>query len=694
MNQYKITLRVSAIFIIMVLVMGIFSIRLYSVQVKDHDSTKVNGVAGTYTYSTRVTAARGQILDRNGNILVGNRASFNINLVYDVLFSSDDPNENLRRLTNMAIENGLTITDHLPVTLSKPYEYRKDEFSSQWSDYLTTYLTERDWDTDISAPQLIRRLKDRYNFPEDWTEDEVRRVISVRYELELRHCTNLPVYVFAEDVDADALAEMMELNIPGAFVQSSTVREYYTDLAAHILGTVGPMNSTEYEYYQKLDYPMDAYVGKSGFELAFEEQLHATDGMLETTIAADGTIVDEHYSVEPKAGNNIQLTIDIDMQQATEDALAEMFQVLQSGELNEYHTGSDASGGACVVMSVKTGEVLACASYPTFNLSTYREDYSELVKDKFNPLFNRALEGTYPPGSIFKPCTTIAALESGSIDPDITIEDKGVYWRFEDQGYLPRCMLWTTMMATHGTLTIQEALQKSCNYFFYEIGWRTGIENIEKTAKALGLGEYTGVEIAEAKGVRASPEAKAKTFDGDAGIWFGGDTVAAAIGQSSHEYTPIQMCSYAATLANQGTRYKATFLKSIISSDYETIIQKNEPVILSQLDISDQTYDIYTDGMQRSAYKGTASSYLRELQDTLGIQVCAKTGTAEHGTGGSDNAAFICFAPKDDPQIAIAVYAERAANSSFLGQIPMKLIQFYYNQSAYLDTVPAENRLD
>ena len=229
MNQYKTTLRVSAIFIIIVLVMGIFSVRLYSVQVKDHDSSRINGADGTYTYSTRVTAARGQILDRNGNILIGNRASFNINLVYDVLFSSSNPNENLRRLTNMAVENGLTITDHLPVTMSKPYEYRKDEFSSVWSNYLTTYLTERDWDTDISAPQLIRRLKDRYNFPDDWTEDEVRRVISVRYELELRHCTNLPVYVFAEDVDSDVLAEMMELNVPGAFVQSSTVREYYTD---------------------------------------------------------------------------------------------------------------------------------------------------------------------------------------------------------------------------------------------------------------------------------------------------------------------------------------------------------------------------------------------------------------------------------------------------------------------------------
>ena len=181
MNQFRFSFRVTALFLVIVLIMGVFVVRLYGVQVVESTKQTAND-AGTFTYQTRVTAARGEILDRNGNVLIGNRASFNISLVYDVLFSADNPNEKLRQLTNLAVENGLTIVDHLPVTDKKPYEYTTEQFSSLWNGYLKTYLSELDWDTDMSAPQLIRRLMDRYNIPEDWSEDEARRVISVRYE--------------------------------------------------------------------------------------------------------------------------------------------------------------------------------------------------------------------------------------------------------------------------------------------------------------------------------------------------------------------------------------------------------------------------------------------------------------------------------------------------------------------------------
>lgn len=691
MNQFRFSFRVTALFLVIVLIMGVFVVRLYGVQVVESTKQTAND-AGTFTYQTRVTAARGEILDRNGNVLIGNRASFNISLVYDVLFSADNPNEKLRQLTNLAVENGLTIVDHLPVTDKKPYEYTTEQFSSLWNGYLKTYLSELDWDTDMSAPQLIRRLMDRYNIPEDWSEDEARRVISVRYELALRHYTNLPTYIFVEDVDPDTLAKLMELNVPGANVETSTVREYNTEYAAHILGTVGPMSQEQYDYYKDLGYSMDAVIGQSGLEQAFEEDLHGTDGLRETTISADGTILKEEYLVEPKAGNNIELAIDIGLQKTTEDALAALIEDLKANGLNEYGSGKDVGGGAAVVMSVKTGEVLACASYPTFNLKTYSEDFADLVANEDTPLVNRALEACYPPGSVFKPCTTIAALQSGAIDPDIEITDEGIYRRFEDQGYLPRCMLWTTAHSTHGTLTIQKALQVSCNYFFYEIGYRTGIEAIEQTAKGLGLGEYSGVELYEARGARACPEVKAANHEGSDAVWFGGDTVSAAIGQSEHSYTPIQLCSYMCTLGNRGTRYKATFLRRVISSDYQDLLFVNEPVILSQMEISQEAYDVFSEGMRLSANKGTACTYLWNIN--LGIDICAKTGTAEHGSGGSDNASFVVFAPKEDPVIAIAVYVERAAGSSNLGQIPRAVLIDYFNDSSFSDYYPSEYRMN
>lgn len=688
MNQYRFRFRMGALILIIALIMGIFAVRLYAIQITE-STREIANISGTFTYKTRVPAARGEVLDCNGTVLIGNRASYNISLVYDVLFSAENPNEKLRRLTNLAAAHELNVVDHLPITLQKPYEYTTAEVPSAWSDYLRSYLTARDWDTDISAPQLIRNMIDRYNIPKDWSEDEVRRVLSVRYELDLRFCTNLPTYIFAEDVPPAALAQLMELNVPGAGVETATAREYNTQYAAHILGSIGKMNSEEYEHYKDLDYPMDAYVGKSGLELAFEEQLHGVDGVRETTMSEDGTILSDRYLSLPKSGSNIELTIDISLQETTEKALAKMIEDLKENGYGKSGSGKDVSGGAVVVMSVHTGEVLSCASYPTFNLQTYSEDINDLLTGEDQPLYNRALEATYPPGSVFKPCTTVAALSSGAIDPDIRIKDEGVYRRFADQGYYPRCMLWTTQGATHGTLTIEEAIQVSCNYFFYEVGYRTGIRTIEETAKAFGLGEYTGVELTEARGTRASPEAKAANHTGDQAVWFDGDTVSAAIGQSEHSYSPIQLCSYVCTLANKGTRYKATFLKRIISSDYQTVEKQNEPIILSQMNISQEIFDIYANGMRRSATIGTAGTHLYDFN----YKVCAKTGTAEHGSGGSDNASFVVFAPMNAPEIAIAIYVERAAASGNLGQIARTILEHYFTETDITDTYPAENRM-
>ncbi len=681
MNQHKFSFRVGVLILLIAVMSGIFGVRLYDVQVTQASQVD-HTPSGSHTYRTRVTAARGEILDRNGKVLIGNRASYNLTLIYAIVFSAENPNENLRKLTNLCNELGLEMTDHFPVTMEKPYTYTTDEYSSTWNSYFKTFLDERGWDSDISAPQLIRRLKDTYHLPADWTEEEARRVISIRYELDLRRWTSLPTYVLLNDVDSVSLAAITELNIPGVNVETSTVRQYNTTYAAHILGRIGLMNAEEYEIYKEKDYAMDAYVGKEGLERAFEDELHGTDGLRVTTISADGTVLEEYYKTVPQAGKNIELTIDIDLQKVSEDALKAHILSLREDD-------GDAEGGAVVVQQVKTGQILACASYPTFDPATYSQKYNELLETDFAPLYNRALQAAYPPGSTYKMVTTIASIDSGTIGRWVEIEDKGIYRRFEDVGYTPRCMLYTTAGATHGYVNAMEALAVSCNYYFYEVGYQTGITKIDEVAKALGLGEATGVELDESVGRRANAETKkllySKGYDG----WYDADTVAAAIGQSENRFTPMQLACYTSALANHGTRYKATFLQRVLSSDYSELLYESTPVVASQLNISDEAYAAYTEGMRLSVTwaNGTSHYYLGDYD----VAVCAKTGTAEHGGNGSDNAAYVLYAPADDPQIAIAVYVEKGTPGSRLAKVARAILDAYFSTSSNVDTVPAEN---
>lgn len=681
MNQHKFSFRVGVLILLIAVMAGIFGVRLYDVQVTQASQVD-HTPSGSHTYRTRVTAARGEILDRNGKVLIGNRASYNLTLIYAIVFSAENPNENLRKLTNLCNELELEMTDHFPVTMEKPYTYTTDEYSSTWNSYFKTFLDERGWDSDISAPQLIRRLKDTYHLPADWTEEEARRVISIRYELDLRRWTSLPTYVLLNDVDSVSLAAITELNIPGVNVETSTVRQYNTTYAAHILGRIGLMNAEEYEIYKEKDYAMDAYVGKEGLERAFEDDLHGTDGLRVTTISADGTVLEEYYKTMPQAGKNIELTIDIDLQKVSEDALKAHILSLREDD-------GDAEGGAVVVQQVKTGQILACASYPTFDPATYSQKYNELLETDFAPLYNRALQAAYPPGSTYKMVTTIASIDSGTIGRWVEIEDKGIYRRFEDVGYTPRCMLYTTAGATHGYVNAMEALAVSCNYYFYEVGYQTGITKIDEVAKALGLGEATGVELDESVGRRANAETKkllySKGYDG----WYDADTVAAAIGQSENRFTPMQLACYTSALANHGTRYKATFLQRVLSSDYSELLYESTPVVASQLNISDEAYAAYTEGMRLSVTwaNGTSHYYLGDYD----VAVCAKTGTAEHGGNGSDNAAYVLYAPADDPQIAIAVYVEKGTPGSRLAKVARAILDAYFSTSSNVDTVPAEN---
>ena len=688
--------RATVMLLIVVALMLFLAGRLYYLQIIETGGVVDNTT--TFTTVTRVKAARGSITDRDGNVLVGNRASYDLVINHYVLTNSDNPNQSLYELIQLCDRLGIEYTEHFPVTTTEPFQYTLDEYSSTWQKFFQLFLENRgDLDSDITAPLLIQELRDSYNIPAEWTDEEARAVLGLRYELTLRTLnTGLSNFVFLSDVDNESLSAIVELSIPGMMVEASTVREYYTDAGAHVLGYVGAMSASQWEYYQTVDnvegvddYLMDAEVGQSGFELAFEEYLHGIDGWRYDTVTSDGTIISSTYDPAPIAGSNVEVTLDIDLQEVAEDALAQRMEELRA----EGGDGADAGGAAVVVMDVHSGEVLVCGSYPTYDLTTLFENYSDLLADENNPLLNRALGAIYPPGSTIKPAMVVAAIESGVINSETKIVDEGE-WELSDVFSL-YCLYYTNYGMTHGGtegITASHALRVSCNYFFYQMGYMMDISTSDAYVKALGLGEYTGVELPESKGYRANNETKEALYAEGYRTFSMAERLQAAIGQSDHQFTPIQLCVYASTLANQGVRYQATFLSRVVSSDYRTLIKEQQSNVLNILDISDETYNAYVAGMKdvASHIDGTAYTTFRNYP----IAICAKTGTAETGySSGSDNGAFICFAPADDPQIAIAVYGERAGHGSSMAAVAKAILDEYFGINAGAGTTTNENQL-
>ena len=692
-------IRAVALLLLFCLVLVLFSARLFNMQIietkGDTDNTEV------YTTLTRVKAARGDILDRNGNILIGNRASYDLVFNHYVITSADNTNDHLLKLVNKCRELGIDYIDHFPVTRERPFEYTIDNYTTAWRGYFQSYLYERGMDSDISAPLLVDILRQRYKIPETWSDADARAVVGMRYEFDLRGVVNLANYIFMEDVSDEDLAVLLELNIPGLRPESSTVREYYTPYAAHILGTMGAMTKDQWDKVNQAQlyeggpkYYMDAQVGQSGFESAFEQYLHGEDGLRIDEVDKTGAIISQEYRTgdEPRAGNNVETTIDINLQIVAEDALADQIAYLQDPTRNTSGDGNDVEGAAVVVMKVKTGEILACASYPTYNLQTYNQEYDKILEQDFDPLFNRAFHASYPPGSTYKMCTLIAAMESGKVTHDEIIKDGGIFLTYKEDFFTPTCLIWSTYRYTHGDLVAWQALMVSCNYYFYELGDRITDKALDDTAKGLGLGEPTGIELSEDIGHRANEETKQKLYTGIDAHFYTGNRILAAIGQDENKFSPLQLCVYVSTLANRGTRMRATFLNRVVSADYRSLVYENEPTIMSEMKISEETYNAYVEGMINviSGPRGTA----RETMKGLNVVVAGKTGTAQTGMLGSDHGAFICFAPAENPEIAICVYGEKAAHGATLGLCAKAIIQYYFDNNDEVGSVVAyENTL-
>ncbi len=687
-------LRAIIILVLFVLVLGFFAFKLYDLQVIETGGSMDN--TDTFTTRTRVKAARGDILDTNGNVMVSNRASYDLAINHYVLLSANGTNNYLYELVKLCNAQGIEYNEHFPISRERPFTYTLDQYNSAWQSYFQEYLAYRGGlDSDITAPLLVEKLRQRYKIPAEWTDEEARQVIGLWYELDLRGCVDtLAKYTFISDANDEELSAVVELNIPGMDVEASTVREYNTKYAAHILGFVGAMNAEQWEYYKTVPgYEMDSEIGQDGLEAAYEEYLHGVDGIREDTVTMDGTLVSTRYIKEPKAGSNVEVSIDINLQMTAEDHLAAVIEALQNAKPNadgSLPDGHDTEGGAVVAIDVKTGQVLTCASYPTYDLSRFFEDYEELAEDPLKPFYNRALLGTYPPGSTYKMSMVVAGIDSHTIDSKTIIYDKGKFDKYD--GFSVTCLAYSNSGGSHLDCDAVKALKVSCNYFFYELGDKISLAAMDATAKGLGLGEKTGVELPEYIGHRANEETKKELYSGFNQGWFMGDQILAAIGQSENRFTPMQLCVYASTLANQGTRYKATFMSRVVSSDYRTLLEENKPTVMSRLEISDEAFNTYKEGMYQVASASGGTAY--KTFQNYPIKVAAKTGTAQTGIiGTSDNAAFVCFAPLDDPQIAISVYVEKGGHGSTFATIAKAMLDVYFDVDEVGDVVTYENKV-
>ena len=659
-----------------------------------------------------VTAARGNILDRYGRVLVSNRECYNLKISDTRLFSDEveDPNAVILEMINMVEAAGETYIDDLPITKEPPFEYT--DMTALQRTLLTAYLDSKGLDEDTTAVELMSYFRTRYDIANSYNAEEMRKIASVRYALNVRYSINTNPYVFVEDASIDLISDLMGVVGNVVEVETSYVREYNTQYAAHILGYVQAMSEEDMEKYRPQDensgYDYDTKVGRDGVEYTFEDWLHGTNGTARVTRTASGTITSTVYTEDPVPGNHVYLTIDIQLQEAVERILETGIYELQlkrdednakytmEGKLDEVR--EDIQGGAIVVVDVKTGEPLAIASYPTFDLSSIIEDYSDLLEAENNPLFNRALNGAYEPGSTFKPCTAIAGLTENIINTETQIECTGLFTKYADQGYAPACCIYTQTdgQLTHGYDNVTEAIKDSCNVFFYTVADNLGIRKLMEYAKNFGLGESTGIELSETTGNMANPD---NHLNYDVDSWVDGDTVQAGIGQSDSMFTPLQLAEYCAAIANGGTRHSAAILKSVRSYDYSRQLYQKETEVLSTVDSADYNWAAVQRGMYLMANDITSSS--NTVYYTLGnysyngvsLPVAAKTGTSQLGEGKTNNAIFMCYAPFDDPEIAVAIVVERGLSGANLSRMARNVLDAYFSLGSISNTAERENSL-
>lgn len=650
----------------------LFAAVLYDAQILHGGENRAKSISSNAASET-VTASRGIITDRNGKVLVSNRLAYT--LVFDRSGFADDAalNAAILRLVQLCEETGTGWNDTLPIGRVGNFL----RYSNARSETFDKFIEKNDLTSGASGRQLLSELRELYHVDESLSEREARLIVGVRYELHSRDS-----YTFAEDVSTEVLSLITDGRYEGVTIRTASARVYNTALAAHILGTIGPIwqeewssnEDTGYVGYADKGYSMNDLVGKDGVEKAFESYLRGTDGRRLITTDETGKITGELYTREPQPGGTVALTLDIDLQADVEAALAETISGMIDKDSNE-------RGGAAAVVSVGTGEVLALASYPTYDLSTFNEDYDELVNDQRLPMFNRATQGIYAPGSTFKMVTAVAALESGIITPSSIIQDRGIYTYYKDPQ--PMCWIYSQTGSTHGRINVSQAITDSCNYFFYEVGRLTGIRTLDSYASQFGLGQSTGIEIGDSSGVLASPE-WAESHDQE---WTDGQTITAAIGQSYNLFTPLQLANYVATLVGGGDHYQAHLLKNVKAYDNSRLLYMYDDNPINTVEMSDTTLSAVTRGMHELTVSGSVAYAFENCVVSAG----AKTGSAQVGTDIA-NGVFVAYAPYEKPEIAVAIVIEKGGSGAALANTAVEIINSWFSR-AQDGTAIGENTL-
>ncbi|MBP3622944.1 MAG: hypothetical protein J6J19_02630 [Oscillospiraceae bacterium] len=687
--------RLVAMAVILLLLLTVYLVFLYKLQIIKGEEYYNRSNEITTTTRT-VTAARGNILDRYGRVLVSNKECYNLQIDTDKLFANEDPNAVILELVKMVQGFGDSYTDDLPISTEPPFEYNENMTAIQRT-MLNAYFKRQELDENPTAVELMSYMRTRYDIDNSYTAEEMRIIAGVRYSINVRYAVNTADYIFVEDASMELISSIMEQKLAGIEVDRAYVREYSTEYAAHILGYTGLMTQEEYERYSLLNYANDAMVGKDGIEYAFESYLHGKDGEVKETRNAAGTILATEYIVEPEPGNHIYLTIDSVLQEQTERILASGVESLKKtyaqaraeaagrGEPYDPEFKDEITGAAAVVVDVRTGEPLAMASWPTYDVSTVVENYAELLETPNAPLFNRALMGAYAPGSTFKPCTAIAALTKGIINTEKKVKCEGVFTKYAADGYAPECWIWAEGF-THPEENVTTAIRDSCNYFFYTIGNDLGVDDMGEFAHNFGLGVPTGIELVETTGNMSN---RANHSDYTGTEWRIGDTLQAAIGQADSVFSPIQMAEYCATIANGGTRYSASILKAIRNYDYTEKLYEREPEVLSTVETADYNWAAVHEGMWLVLNDYINEKNVLEWYDCA-LKVAGKTGTAQKGENIQNDGLFMCYAPYDDPEVAIFVAVERGGSGASVQFIARQIMDAYITIRGYSDTSEEE----
>ena len=699
-------------------VLAIYLVVLFNTQVVHHEEYLAKSIQ-TITRMENVEASRGIITDRSGRTLVTNQSTYSLTFDASLLKPGENQNDAILRLVTLCRDQGVAWEDNLPLSLDGAAHFTVDALTDTQKSRFFSYLRDLKPTRELLAayvrqhPELLKPpkegetaldpaaakdtellkqtnsaaltnslllnagvtpaklfdwMREDMKLSDDYSDSDARLILGVRYELKLRKLgANNNAYVLAQNVDVAFCSLISDGQFQGAKIIRSSARQYATTYAAHILGTVGGISDYTDDLKER-GYRMDDTIGLSGVEAAFEDYLRGADGKRMISVNSDGKVTGEYYSVEPRSGYTVELTVDLKLQQAVEDTLAaKVAQLNQKDHL-------DSRGAAAAVVKVGTGEILSLASYPTFDLSTWRQDYAELSSDPATPMLNRAASSAYAPGSTLKPATAVAALESGATTPSETLFDTG-YWKYPSTTWNGGTWCWKH--SGHGKVNATTAITNSCNYYFAEMGYRMGLDTLNEYYSALGLGEPTGIEIGEKTGRQATNE--------------GGSNQApwAAYGQADQLYTPLQLANYIATLVSGGQHCPAHLLKSVKSYDNSEIIATGDTTPLNTLSISDSTLQAVKKGMYGYTQPGgMVYSYFKDCIVSAG----AKTGTAQLGGGLKNNGVFVAFAPYDDPEIAIALVLEKGDAGAALASTAVTILNSYFSRES-TGSVLSDNEL-